>query len=476
MSSIKEQNATHSRGVSQALLRTLKVAGVKFIRYHFVDASNKGKVKSVPISYLERHGKSLSDYEIQIPSVVVAGLLPENDFPAPNSGLGARGHCMFQPDLSTVTVLPYAPDSAIVLGNLMDSKTGDASDLCARSALQIFVQKAAREHNIGFSVGAEIEFVLRNAKTNEPVDLSTYATSGILNDQRDFISALHDQLDQQEIPFEKVHAESAHGQLEVVLEYSKDPVLTADRVLLTRETITALAHQFGLKALFLPKFNNMQAGNGCHLHLSMYNTETGKNLFPARPKADTFSQPESTEFQLEEANVAEDISATGQSFVEGILQHLPGLMALTLSTVNSMRRVGPGCWTGSSVNWSYDDKESPLRVVSSESFPCDHVELKLNDHQANLYLALTAVLSSGLKGISENLRLRPNRYYQDDKLNSPLPESLEESLNALEKDDFLRHALPSSFLQGFMAIGRAEVENGSSMSLEEEVAAALSNA
>ena len=50
------------------------------------------------------------------------------------------------------------------------------------------------------------------------------------------------------------------------------PVVLSDRVLLIRETICGLARKHGLKALFVPKIDRMKAGNGCHLHLSIYMT------------------------------------------------------------------------------------------------------------------------------------------------------------------------------------------------------------
>eukprot|EP00804_Cyclotella_cryptica_P017497 CCRYP_006673-RA/>CCRYP_006673-RA protein AED:0.40 eAED:0.40 QI:0/-1/0/1/-1/0/1/0/65 len=53
----------------------------------------------------------------------------------------------------------------------------------------------------------------------EPVDMSTFENSSSLNDQEDFISVLHDQLEQQDIPIEQIHCKihsrvtRAHAQL-----------------------------------------------------------------------------------------------------------------------------------------------------------------------------------------------------------------------------------------------------------------------
>jgi glutamine synthetase len=96
--------------------------------------------------------------------------------------------------------------------------------------------------------------------------------------------------------------------------------------------------------------------------------------------------------------------------MEGILRHLPALLALTLPTTNSFRRIGKGCWTGHQVAWSFGDKETPLRVVANlHSQAWDHFEYKLCDNTANMYLALAGILSAGLSGLKQNLELRASQ-------------------------------------------------------------------
>jgi glutamine synthetase len=181
---------------------------------------------------------------------------------------------------------------------------------------------------VEFSVGAELEFMLFSS-SGEPVDMSTFANTTILNDQNEFINTLHDQLEEQDIPIETIHAESASGQLEVVLTHSNDVLQLADDVVFARETITACAKQHGMRALFLPKVSATQAGNGLHLHFSFQeNSSNASNAFsdPSRPSG---------------------ISVKGESFVEGILTHLASLLSFSLPTTNSFRRMGPGkmLWT-----------------------------------------------------------------------------------------------------------------------------------
>jgi hypothetical protein len=58
------------------------------------------------------------------------------------------------------------------------------------------------------SAGAELEFCLRDSSTGDSVDDSAYGNSITLNDQETFISDLYDQLKEQRITAELIHAES----------------------------------------------------------------------------------------------------------------------------------------------------------------------------------------------------------------------------------------------------------------------------
>jgi glutamine synthetase len=298
------------------------------------------------------------------------------------------------------------------------------------------------------SVGSEIEFCLIDSKTKKPVDASVFANSVTLNEQEPFIEELYDQLEKQYISVELLHAESASGQMEVVLKYSTDPIVMADNIIFTRETIREVARKHGMIAHFTPKFDMAAAGNGMHLHVSTRDAATN------RPN---FCQGSS-------------LSSTGGAFVEGILKHLPALMGLTLPTVNSYRRVGPGCWTGSVVGWGVEDKESGVRVCSNlATKEWDNVELKLIDHTSNIYLALAATLHAGLHGISQKLEPRHPLGSKDESSPEPLPATVFKALDALENDESLISMLGPKLAKAYLALRRHEAERAGKMTFDEEV-------
>jgi glutamine synthetase len=455
---------------SIALLRTLSFAKVKFIRYLTLDICGNVRCKVIPVEFLRKHPAKLLQ-GIALVKVSVGGLPSYADHMVLDSGLTAAGTLLLRPDLATMRILPYAPDSAVVLGTLYEaasaSSTADdpmpllVSDFCCSSLLQRVVQGALVRHNITFTVGVELEFVLFDAQTRTPIEHSNFADTSLLNQQQEFVSAVYDALQQQDISIELIHAESASGQMEIVLEYRDDPVTVAHNVVLAREAVKAIAHQHGLKAIFLPKFNANQAGNGCHVHVSLRDAATGQCTFAGATGEDASEDP------------AAIMSPTGQSFVEGILQQLPALMAVTMPTMNSFRRVGVGCWTGSQAAWAVDDKEAPLRVIAAAGGN-SRVEFKLCDSSANLYLALAALLTAGLDGVARKLPLRTplsNKIGQNEEF--ALPTSIHESLNLLENNELLRTYIPVSLMKGYFAVRRAEALRAEGMSLDQELQDAL---
>lgn len=468
MSSITANKSTTSNNSPEsayttALIRSMQFSGVQFLRYMTVDACNNIRCKVKPVKHLLRSNATSLNNEVSIASVCYAGLPHFADYMIDGTGMDAKHLLAVQPDLSTFRNLPYAPKTAVVIGDLRDQYSEQPSPLCSRTVLRNVVQQAAEQHNLAFNVGVELEFCLLDAKTDKFVDNSLYGNSTTLNQQENFVSDLHEQLEQQYIPIELIHSESGPGQMEIVLQYSQDPVDLADNVLLAQETIRAVARQRGLKALFAPKYNMTKAGNGMHIHMSIRDATTGQPLFGNRGRS--------------------GMSPHGGAFMEGILNHLPALMGLSLPTVNSFRRVGKGCWTGSAVGWALEDKESGLRVCSNlDTKEWDHVEYKLSDATCNLYMTLAGLLSAGLEGISQELELRPALGGNSQETSpvaaeaAPLPGSVQEALAALEADEVLMKVIGPRLGRGYLALRRADADRASELTLEEEVAEFLERA
>src|SRR5207249_11407054 len=141
--------------------------------------------------------------------------------------------------------------------------------------------------------------------------------------------------------------------------------------------------RYGLLASFAPKPFPDEAGNGSHIHASLWRLRDGKNEF-------------------HDARDRHGLSEAGYAFVGGVLAHLPALVALTAPSVNSYRRLQPRLWSSAYTAWGPDNKEGALRLPSSPrgtEAASMNFELKPSDPSNNPYLALGGLLAAGLDGI-----------------------------------------------------------------------------
>ena len=210
-----------------------------------------------------------------------------------------------------------------------------------------------------------------------------------------------------------------------------------------------------MRALYLPKIFSDQAGNGMHLHLSV--NRDGKNLF----------RNEDNPFEL---------TGEAASFVAGILEHLPGLMALSATNPNSYERLAENCWAGVYSCWGYDNKEAPLRVTRSLT-GLNTVEYKTPDQFSNIYLLLAAVIGAGMDGVKRGLELPEaeqenpaslDEEYRQNRGIHRLPESVEEALEAFENDQFLLDLFGKERVKAYLTVKRFELDHFNKLETLEE--------
>ena len=154
-----DAGAAATSAYTTALLRSLKFAGVQFLRYYTVDACNNIRAKAKPIDRLLRDNESL-DNQVSIAEVCYAGLPHYADFMIDGTGMNAKNVLIVQPDLNSFRILPYAKKSAVVFGNSIDQFTNEPSPLCTRSVLGRVVEEAKEKHNVVFVSGIILHYCL----------------------------------------------------------------------------------------------------------------------------------------------------------------------------------------------------------------------------------------------------------------------------------------------------------------------------
>lgn len=412
---------------------------IQLVRFLYCDLSSMIRGKTTNISrFADRVVTGIG---------LVKGQLSMNmlDEPQAETGLGATGEVRLLPDLSTFTVLPYASRQAQVLCNLVEL-SHSAWDLCPRNVLLRQIENAA---GLGITIQAafEPEFSLGRMTEGQfvPIDRSNCFSTDGMNRAGEFISRFMDNLQSQGLDVEQYYPELGHGQHELSIRHAP-AMVAADRQIIYRETLRGTAFQLGLDASLAPKPFENQAGNGCHLHLSLWNVNGTKNLLAADGK----------------------LSDIAQHFVAGILKHLPAIVAITCPSVNSYRRLKPRSWSSAYTCWGYENREAAIRIPTTywgHEEDSANIEIKCVDSSANPYLALAAIIGAGLSGINEKLsppnpiEVEPSTL-SDEARNANgikrLPDSLRAALAELKSDTLLEDILGSFLVRTFSIVKESE--------------------
>ncbi|KAF4972760.1 hypothetical protein FZEAL_9542 [Fusarium zealandicum] len=414
----------------------------RFLRVYWNDFTAMPRMRAVPMRRVWSLLRSGGDFSF---GVTKAGLgILQNDVPV--SDISPSGEYRMHPDLSTLRPGPRK-GHITVMGDFKE-KDGSAVSLCPRSFLKGALSKAA-EQGLTFNFGFEIELVLfrrGDGDKYEALDGDGHAWSvGRAMEHEASVEVLEDaieQLDEAGVYIEMVHPESANGQYEIVLPHA--PALEAvDTLLYARDVISSCATAKGLRMTLHPKPYAIACGTAAHVHMSISS--------PNGPSEEVY-----------------------EPFYAGILKHLRAITAFTYSNMVSYERALDGCWAGGTwVAWGTQNREVPLRKIEGS-----HWELKCIDGLANPYLALSAVLLAGTKGVADKQELFWGDCTEDpsqlsladrDRLNirDRLPMSIKESLRSLTMDAEMVELLGSALVRRYSNIKMAETDMLEKMGDEE---------
>lgn len=423
----------------------LKSRNVKYLRALWCDSGGIVRAKAIHVDRLEPNTRAIagiSEAQMAIPAT--------GDVVVPEAGLPPIGEVWLAPVWETMVVLPYAPGHAAVVADMI--KPDGPWSCCPRNYLKRVLETAAT-YGIEFQAALENEFTLLRPTENgwEPVDESPFASTRGMQESLDVINHITDALLAQGLEVERYYSEGGPGQHEISIRYD-NPLAAADRQILFCETVHGVAQQHGLRASFQPKIDPQAAGNGCHLHLGLYRKKQGirDNLFQL--------------FQ-QSSDPATQIDPTARHFMAGILHHLPGLMALTVPSANSLERLQPSCWAGAYSCWGIDNREAAIRVISELDGSLSHMELKTVDATANPYLALGGSIWAGLEGIDscrplpEAVDFDPSTLSDEELISRSiqrLPGDFGQVLDYFQQDRWLVESFPPPLYRAYMAVKRKE--------------------
>ena len=345
------------------------------------------------------------------------------------------------PDRDSLIQLPWQPDVAWMPADLHDID-GEPMVDTPRLLLKKLIAAAATK---GYRVktGVECEFFLLSAEEQQISDSRDNSAKPCYDQQAlmrryDVISEICDaMIDLGWQPYQNDH-EDANGQFEMNWTYD-DALVTADRQAFFKYMVKSIAEKHGLRATFMPKPFAELTGNGCHTHLSVWDTEGKTNLFA-------------------DATGKSELSPLGYQFIGGVLESASALCAFTNPVVNSYKRINApitlsgATWSPNTISYGGNNRTHTIRIPDRGRF-----EFRLADGAANPYLLPTVLIAAGLDGVERQLdpgdRSEINSYQEQPNPDAKkLPANLLDALRSLESNSVLSKYLGKSFIKSYLKL------------------------
>jgi glutamine synthetase len=360
------------------------------------------------------------------------------------------------PDPATFRVLPWAPGTGWILCDEYFND-GRPFHFAPRTLLRRVLQKLG-ERGYASVVGAEIEWYLLRVADDRLSDENIgrpgargrpirtipvepgyhYHSETNMDLMQPVFDALGDAFEALGLGLRSIENEWGPGQVECTFAPGS-AIQAADNALLFRTATRQICRRLGYFATFMsrPALKGYYA-SGWHLHQSLVEAANrGKNLFAATTPGAI-------------------LSPLGQSYLAGLLRYASPCTAFVTPTVNGYRRFRPNSLAPDRAGWAADNRGAMIRVLGGAGDPATRLENRSGEPAANPYLYILAQIVSGLAGIDAGLSPPPpdDAPYAADR--PPLPKSLPEALDALDKEPLFREALGDIFIDYFIKLKSSE--------------------
>jgi glutamine synthetase len=366
------------------------------------------------------------------------------------------GDFALQPDLDTLRLLPWQPGAALVICDHV-KPDGSLVSEAPRSVLRGQLETIAKQ---GFACfcASELEFYLFNqtyhsAFTSGYRDLQPSSDYRIdyhlMQPTRDeaLMRAVRNGMTAARVPIESSKGEWSRGQHEINFVYA-DPLAMGDMHVLFKQGLKEIADQHSKAVSFMAKYAPTEAGNSCHIHMSLW--KDGHNAFWGRSEKRSSTR--------KRAGGDSEGSSLFRQFLGGLIKYSPELSLFFAPTINSYKRYQAGSWAPTRMAWALDNRTVGFRVVGEgNSF---RIENRMPGADANPYLAFAAMLAAGTAGIDEKLDCGQQycgNAYVDPKL-ARLPSTLAQASALLDKSQLARSSFGDDVVDFYVHHARLEVE------------------
>lgn len=393
--------------------------------------------------------KFTDDRGMRLPEVVlgmtVTGNTPERDAAYERAISSIDRDMILKADPTTITMVPWAVDPTAQVIHDCYYADGRLVDFAPRSVLRR-VLKLYEQRGWKPVVAPELEFYL-TAKNIDP-DLPLKAPIGrsgraetsrqvysidAVNEFDPLFEDIYDYCEMMNLDVDTLIHEIGAGQMEINFQHG-EPLGLADKVFYFKRTLREAALKHDMYATFMAKPMAGEPGSAMHVHQSVVDAESGKNIFSNDDGAP---------------------SALFQQYIGGLQRYMPSAMAIVAPYVNSYRRIVRETAAPINLQWGIDNRTVGFRVPVSGSQD-RRIENRVIGADANPYLALAITLACGYLGMTE--ALEPSAMVEGNAYDMPveLPQGLSEAITLLRREDRLRDVLGERFIDVYTAVKELE--------------------
>jgi glutamine synthetase len=352
------------------------------------------------------------------------------------------GDLLMKPDLATMRLIPWLDATALVMCDVLwldDSPVVQSPRQVLRRQLDRLAERGLTAY-----AGTELEFIVfndsyerawdRRYRDLEPanqynVDYSLLGTARV----ETLLRAIRNGMTGAGMYVESAKGECNPGQHEIAFRYD-EALRTCDNHSIYKSGAKETAAQHGKSLTFMAKYDERE-GNSCHIHISLRSEEGEPVLAGDRDHG---------------------FSRLMEHFVAGQLACLEEMTYFLAPNINSYKRFVEGSFAPTAVAWGLDNRTCALRVVGHG--PSLRAENRVPGGDVNPYLAVAALVASGLHGIEQELTLEPpcegNAYVGD---NPHVPTTLRDAAERLAESKIARRAFGDETVDHYLNAARVEM-------------------
>ena len=392
--------------------------------------------------------KGIGENGLRIPEQIFIQTVT-GDYPDDDGGTNpAAGDVYLRPDAGSIRMVPwYEEPTAQVIADAYHLDDESPVEIASRRVLRriLDLYKARGWTPI---VAPELEFYLVEVNTDADYPLippigrngrretsrQAYGVDAV-NEFDPLFEEVYDFCEAQGIDIDTLTHEAGAAQMEMNFNHG-DPMELADQTFLFKRTVREAGHRHRVYATFMAKPMEGEPGSSMHIHQSVIDSKSGKNLFADK-------KGENTPLFL--------------SYIAGLQRYLPAVMPLMAPNVNSYRRLRPGADAPINTHWSLDNRTVGLRVPVSGP-AARRVENRVAGADANPYLAIAATLACGYLGMTEELD--PSRPIEGSayRLAHTLPRTLYDALYKMNGSRPVKQILGEDFVAAVTSVKNDELD------------------